>query len=205
MKTVVLPGDAMPEGLAGTHYTYMSAGHAISKVVGVYDDERKEIMPLEGAWHPRVGNSIVGVVASVDRNTCSIDLRHSSYGVLINDRMSRYRPRVGDVIESVVKSIERKNVPVMDRARPIEESSWLVYVKPSKIPRVLGRNNSMLRQIEELTQTRIIVGLNGFVAISGKGINPAVASIRKIESEAHTPGLTDRIREMLLSIKEYDK
>ncbi len=202
MKKIILPGDALPDDLAVAHYTCINNGSVVSKVVGVYDDERKEIVPLEGAWHPRVGSSIVGIIASVGRNTCSIDLKHSSYGILVNDKMSRYSPKVGDVIESVVRSIERKNVPVMDRARLIDGSSWLVYVKPSKIPRVLGRNNSMLKQIEELTQTRIIVGLNGFVAISGKGINPAVASIRKIESEAHTSGLTDKIKDMLLSMKE---
>ncbi len=201
MKKIVLPGDEMYDKPVRANHTYVEGGRTFSKVLGIYNEEKDELVPLEGAWHPRVGNSIVGIVASVDRSTSSIELRHSSYGILINDRMSRYSPRKGDIVESVVKSIERKSVPVMDRVRPIDGPPLLIYVKPAKVPRLLGRNDSMVKQIEELTDTRIVAGLNGFVAVSGRGINMAVASIRKIESEAHTYGLTDRIREMLISMK----
>ncbi len=54
--------------------------------------------------------------------------------------------------------------------------------------------------VKRLTRTQIITGQNGRVWIHGKKPEDelkAIESIRKIELEAHTQGLTDRIRDML--------
>jgi exosome complex component RRP4 len=50
------------------------------------------------------------------------------------------------------------------------------------------------------TECRITLGQNGLVLISGKTLEDeqiAAMAIRKIEKEAHTSGLTDRVMEMV--------
>ncbi len=55
--------------------------------------------------------------------------------------------------------------------------------------------------IKEQTQARIVVGQNGRIWIVGKEVGDeikVIRAIRKIEREAHTTGLTDRVRELFV-------
>lgn len=198
MRRIVLPGDIIAEERVRLDNTYHDSGKTFASVLGILDDERGCIIPLEGAWKPKSGSEVVGIIRSVDRNTCSIELNHSTPGILIMDRNSRYSPKVFDVVESIIARVERRNIPIMERVRPVPEGARIIYVKPSKIPRILGKNNSMLKQIEELTGSRISVGVNGIIAISGDNTDDAVYAIRTIEKNAHTSGLTDRVKELLI-------
>lgn len=201
MKKIVVPGEVVSEKPVRLDNTYVYEGKTVSKILGMYDDSKGSFVSLEGAWRPRVGNSVIGIVASVGKNACIVDLNHSTGGVLLISRSSSYEPKVGDVIESVVKEIERKNTAVMDRARQLKDGI-IIPVKPAKVPRVRGRADSMITQIEELTGTRIKVGTNGMAWIKGRNVSLAVDAIRKIEREAHTSGLTDKIKQMLESRQE---
>ncbi len=197
MRRIVLPGDMVAEDRVRMENTYFRDGKTFASVLGILDDERGSVISLEGAWKPKSGSEVVGIIRSVDRKTCSIELNHSAPGILIPDRNSRYSPKVGDVVESIIARVERRNVPIMERARPVADGARVIHVKPSKIPRILGKNNSMLRQIEEVTGARISVGVNGIIAISGDNTDDAIYAIRLIEENAHTSGLTDRVRDVL--------
>ncbi len=76
----------------------------------------------------------------------------------------------------------------------------IMNVTPTKIPRVIGRQGSMISMIKNETGCQIILGLNGIILITGK--TPiteklAMTAINKIEEESHTSGLTDRITKFL--------
>jgi len=60
----------------------------------------------------------------------------------------------------------------------------------------------MVSMIKQATGCRIIVGQNGLIWIDGEPDkeNIAVDAIRKIESESHIPGLTDRMKNHLEGI-----
>jgi exosome complex component RRP4 len=58
----------------------------------------------------------------------------------------------------------------------------------------------MIQLLKNMTNAQIIVGQNGRIVVSAKNLeteNFVISAIRKIETEAHTSGLTDRIREYL--------
>ncbi|NIR86158.1 RNA-binding protein, partial [Candidatus Bathyarchaeota archaeon] len=76
----------------------------------------------------------------------------------------------------------------------------VVEITPTKIPRVIGRKGSMINMLKRETECRITVGQNGLILINGKTLEDeqiAAMAIRKIEKEAHTSGLTDRVTEMV--------
>jgi len=76
----------------------------------------------------------------------------------------------------------------------------IIEITSSKVPRVIGKQGSMITLIKEKTECKIIVGQNGRVWISGPTPEKeilAVDVINKIEHEAHLDGLTDRIKEYL--------
>jgi len=60
----------------------------------------------------------------------------------------------------------------------------------------------MINLIKKMTQTRIIVGQNGWVWVSGRKEElerVAIEAILKVDRESHTQGLTDRVKELLLT------
>jgi exosome complex component RRP4 len=76
----------------------------------------------------------------------------------------------------------------------------IIEIMPTKIPRVIGKQGSMISMLKQETGCQIAIGQNGRILINGKTPEDerlAVMAIRKIEQEAHTTGLTDRVTEML--------
>jgi exosome complex component RRP4 len=58
----------------------------------------------------------------------------------------------------------------------------------------------MIQLLKNMTNAQILVGQNGRIVIIASKLeteNLVERAIRKIEAEAHTSGLTDRIREYL--------
>ncbi len=73
----------------------------------------------------------------------------------------------------------------------------LIEVDPVKIPRIIGKKGSMIQLLKNMTNAQIIVGQNGRIIISAPNLHTeilVIKAINKIEAEAHTTGLTDRIR-----------
>jgi exosome complex component RRP4 len=60
----------------------------------------------------------------------------------------------------------------------------------------------MINMIKDQTRCEVVVGQNGVVWVKGKPEMERVVQkvVKTIEEEAHTSGLTDRIRDMLLEI-----
>jgi len=85
----------------------------------------------------------------------------------------------------------------------------LVEITPTKVPRLIGKKGSMINMIKDHTKCEVVVGQNGLVWVKGKPEMERVVEkvIKTIEAEAHTSGLTDRVREMLnqlLGIEEAE-
>ena len=75
----------------------------------------------------------------------------------------------------------------------------LINITPTKVPRLIGKKGSMINMIKDETRCEVIVGQNGVVWVKGEPAMERVAEkvINMIEEQAHTSGLTDRVREML--------
>lgn len=76
----------------------------------------------------------------------------------------------------------------------------MIEIEAAHIPRVIGKKGTMINMIKRLTRTQIITGQNGRIWVQGKKIEDelkAIEAIKKVEREAFTTGLTDRVREFL--------
>ena len=76
----------------------------------------------------------------------------------------------------------------------------IITVNPAKVPRIIGKEGSMISMIKQITDCRIIAGQNGSVWVSG--FDPvkeraAVTAIKLIDKKAHIQGLTDEIKTFL--------
>jgi exosome complex component RRP4 len=80
-------------------------------------------------------------------------------------------------------------------------SGLVARITATKIPRIIGKKGSMITMLKKETATDIIPGQNGVILVTGTNRDQervAVEAIYMIEREAHTTGLTDRVRAMIL-------
>lgn len=198
MKSIVIPGDKLSDNISSSGM-YVEDGKSYASVMGLYDEDGKRVVPLEGAWMPKIDDTVVGTIEAVGRNNSyTVDLNSFRAGVLLLGKYSRSTLKAGEVIEAIVDRINGKKEVILSRPRELR-GGIVIEVKPTKIPRVLGKANTMAKQIAELAKCDLVVGSNGIIWLSGGNTTLAIDAIRKIEREAHVSGLTERIKELLVS------
>ena len=107
---------------------------------------------------------------------------------------------VGDVIYAKVLNVAKSRSITLTmndyRAKKLTGGMTL-NITPSKVPRLIGRQGSMIELIKKNTGCQIVVGQNGVVWVKGENTAKAIEVIRIIENDAHTVGLTDKITKFL--------
>ena len=118
-----------------------------------------------------------------------------------NAEMSKYL-KVADSIMALVSDVDESmkvELTLNDqRLRQIKDGR-VIEVTPSKVPRLIGRNGSMIAMLKNETGCNIFIAQNGRVWLTGKdkNVDLAVRTIQKIENESHISGLTERIVKFL--------
>ncbi len=199
---VIIPGEKVsdkPERFQGTS---VSNGSTYANVVGFYDKDRNMFVQLVGMWEPREGDIVVGQISSKRSRACYVDLNFPYKGE-IQLRYEETRLSTGDVIEAEVRDFRKfEDEALVSLTRPkVLHGGMLVAVKPTKVPRILGKANTMIKQIAEGTGSSLVVGMNGMLWIKGGDMNLVEKLIREVEEKAHTNGLTDKIKQEIDAYK----
>ncbi len=195
MQRIVIPGEKISDTAVRMHNTLIHNGKTYSMIVGLYNDEKSMLIPLEGLWHPAYGDTVVGVIEEDRLNTYNVTLNSPYKGLLIS-KFVQEQLNKGDLVEASVKELDKTQTVVLMRPRKLSGGK-VFSITPSKVPRVLGKGNNMLRELSASTKSTIIVGHNGVIWLKGGNTQLAMDAILRIQEEAHTTGLTDRIKEML--------
>jgi exosome complex component RRP4 len=193
---IVMPGEVVADNPERISYAFVENGKTYSTVVGLFSEGK--LVPLEGPYEPLPDDLIVGIISEVKFSGYSVDT-NSPYPGFLSSREIRERFEMGDAIFArIVKADEVKSIDLGD-AKKLPEGR-LVRASSVKIPRIIGKKNSMVDMIRANTGCEVIAGRNGYIWIAGKGdANLAEKAIRMIESQAHTHGLTDRVAAFLKS------
>ena len=117
---------------------------------------------------------------------------------------------VGDVLFlRVVDVDEVKKVKLGLKGRGLGKfrGGILINITPTKVPRLIGKKGSMINMIKDETKCEVTVGQNRGIWVKGKPDMERVAEkvINMIEEQAHTSGLTDRVRNMLFELLGKEK
>jgi exosome complex component RRP4 len=211
-KWIVIPGDFLSDEVnkAGEG-TYVREGKVYSNLYGMVNEKDKiRVVPLSGKYFPSTRDVIIATVSQITFSNWIMDIRSPYEGLL---HISEYPKRiesgdmtkclnVGDsalvMVKEVTPSMKVELTMKDNRLKPII-SGRIVEISPTKVPRVIGRNGSMISLLKSETNSNIFVGQNGLIWITGRerDMNKAIETIRIIENEAHTEGLTDRISRFL--------
>ena len=216
-KQLVAPGDLLAEGdYVPGDSTYKENGKIYASRLGLvdYDGRRVHIVALKAFYIPAPGDTVIGKVVETTPGGWVIDIKAPHLARLrASDVVERsFKPEttdlpsifdVGDLIIANVVAYDRTRDPLLTIREPGLGKimrGQLFEVTPTKIPRVIGRQGSMVSMIKRETGCQLTIGQNGLILISGRSPKDerlAVMALRKIEAESHTSGLTDQVNEMI--------
>ncbi|NTV23387.1 MAG: RNA-binding protein [Nanoarchaeota archaeon] len=218
-KDVVVPGEILAEGIEYLpgQGMYREGNNIIASRFGLVRLEGKvlKVLPLSGKYLPRRGDVIIALVEDVNISGWRVNT-NSAYTAMLSlkDASGDFIRRgadltqyfdIGDYIVTKIINVTSQNLVDLTMKGPglrKLEGGRILKVAPSKVPRIIGKQGSMVSMVKKATGCNIIVGQNGIVWV--KGINPedellTVETIKKIENESHVSGLTDKIKEFLES------
>jgi exosome complex component RRP4 len=221
-KQLVAPGDLLAEGdYVSGDSTYKENGKIYACRLGLvdYDGRRVHVVALKAFYIPVPGDTVIGKVVETTPGGWVIDIKAPHLARLrASDVVERsFKPEttdlpsifdVGDLIIAKVVEYDRTRDPLLTVREPGLGKimrGQLVEVTPTKIPRVIGRQGSMVGMIKRETGCQLTIGQNGLILINGRSPKDerlAFMALRKIEAESHTSGLTDRVTEMIKKERE---
>ncbi|MBW2971612.1 exosome complex protein Rrp4 [Candidatus Woesearchaeota archaeon] len=221
-KEVVVPGETLALGMEflPSYGTYREGDRILASRLGLVNIDGKviKLVPLSGVYHPKKGDTIIGPVTEILLSGWRIDT-NSAYSAVLNmkDATSEFIARgadltryfaIGDYVMAKIINVTSQNLVDLTMKGPglrKLKGGRIIHINANKVPRIIGKQGSMVSMIKQYTNCRILVGQNGIVWLQGDEPSKellAVETIKKIEREAHIPGLTDSIKDFLEKNKE---
>jgi exosome complex component RRP4 len=215
-KEVVVPGEQIAEGMdyLPSSGTYRKDDKIIANRLGLISTEGKVIktIPLAGRYIPKRNDTIIGKVIDILMSGWRIDINSPYSAVLgLQEASFKYIQKGTDlskyfaldewVVGKIINVTSQKLVDITMKGPGLRklEGGRVIKVNTHKVPRIIGKQGSMVSLIKDSTGCKISVGQNGIVWIEGEPEKEilAIKVIEKIEKEAHHNGLTDEIKAFL--------
>ena len=227
MKEIVVPGDTLAEGmdfLPGKG-TFREGEKVISSKIGLVNTNGSiiSIIPITGRYLPKEGDTVVGYVRDMTYSSWFIDIGYP-YDASLNlkNASSEYIERgtalsdffaIGDIILTKITNFTKEGNIDLTMVGPglrKLKGGKVIDITPSKVPRIVGKQGSMISMIKDMTGCSVFAGQNGRIWIRGQSAEADLLATRAIEliaEKAHTRGLTDRVKAFLEenALKSEDK
>ncbi|MDA3836312.1 MAG: exosome complex RNA-binding protein Rrp4 [Nanoarchaeota archaeon] len=209
-RKIVIPGEMIIEGedyLPGEN-TEKRDGKVYSSRYGLAEEQSNlvKVIPLSGVYHPRRGNAVIGKVENVLANGWIIDIGAADSAFLSLMEVPRYVNKdameevltIDDMVTAKIWSINKRGIDLSLKGRGFGkiEEGLIFNVNSNKVPRIIGKEGSMIKIIKENTGCDITVGQNGTVLVEGNKIEDelfAKKAIMYIAERSFISGLTDLV------------
>lgn len=215
-KDIAVPGEVLAEGIGFVpgFGTWRDGDVIRAQRLGLVSVDNKvvRLIPLSGAYIPKLNDRVIGKVVDVLLTGWRLEINSPYSAVLtMKDATSEFIVRGADltqfyklddfVVTKITNVTSQKLIDVTMKGPGLRklQSGRVIVVNPQKVPRIIGKEGSMVTMIKEATGCNIIVGQNGWVWLEGEPEQEALVAgtIRKIEELSHTSGLTEVIKEHL--------
>lgn len=221
-RKIVIPGEMIVEGddyLPGEGTIKQGEG-IMSMRYGLAEESNKliKVIPLSGVYNPRRGNVIIGKVENVTFNGWIVDLGFSERAFLNVSEVPKYVNQndlesvmgIGDMITAKILGIGKRGVDLTIKSRGLGriEEGLIIQINPNKVPRVIGKEGSMINLIKKETGCNIIVGQNGIISIRGESVEEELKArdaINFVSDNSIVHGLTDKLTEWFEKDKKEKK
>jgi len=197
-KKIVVPGDLLTEQRKklGTN-VYMHNDKVYSSVVGILSESNDyvSVIALNGPYSAHIGDGIVAIVKDEMVNGYLLDYNSSSDVFIQKSKISKVLKigtvifaRIGDINDN--DSLELDNINVLPNGRIFSTS-------PVKVPRLIGKNDSMLNLFKEHGNANVVVGKNGWIWYMSEKYNLLERAFNLVVKNSQKSNLTNSIKEFL--------
>jgi len=216
-KDIVVPGQELALGMdfLPNSGTFRDNDKIISSQLGLASINGRviRIIPLNGKYAPKRGDTVIGYIKDMNFSNWFVDIGYAYDAVLSSKEISSdYIERgadlsqfydLGDVIVAKITNVSKLKMTDLSMRGPGLRKltdGRIVKISTVKVPRLIGKEGSMITMIKDLTSTRITAGQNGLVWVNGDDIRKeriAIEAINMINDKSHESNLTEKVKEFL--------
>ena len=212
-RKIIIPGEVIAKGnnyLPGEG-TEKKGDEIVALQYGLAEESNRlvKVIPLSGVYQPRVGNVIIGEVKNITFNGWLIEIGTSELGFLSLTEVPRYVSKdgldevmdIGDMVIAKISGINKRGIDLSIRSRNLGkmDDGMILKINSHKVPRVIGKEGSMVKLIKEETGCNITVGQNGFIWIKGDKIENELLAKKAmlfVAEKSFVDGLTDKVKDL---------
>jgi exosome complex component RRP4 len=216
-RQIVVPGETV---VSGNEYlpgegAYRDGSDVVAGRYGIANifEKHVRVIPVSGAYYPRRGNTIIGTIVDITFNGWLIDFGGAQNAFLPVAEVPRYVNKnemqefldFGESVIVKVWDVKSRGVDVSMKMRGYGkiDGGMIISIGPNKVPRIIGKEGSMVKIIKDATGCDITVGQNGKVWTSGKNTDDEVIAKKIVEfiaDNATINGLTGKVENYIKKI-----
>lgn len=211
-RKIVIPGEVIAKGndyLPGEG-TEKQGEAIVALRFGLAEESNRliKIIPLSGTYMPRRGNVVIGKVENITFNGWVIDIGTADYAFLNLTEIPRFVNKngmdevmdIGDNVVAKIVGVNQRGIDLTIKGRGLGkiEEGLIIEINPNKVPRIIGKEGSMIKLIKDETGCNITVGQNGLIWIRGDKVEEELYSkeaILFVTNKSFVKGLTDEVKE----------
>jgi exosome complex component RRP4 len=209
-RKIVIPGEVIVKGndyLPGEG-TEKKGEEIIAIKYGLVEEVERliKIIPLSGIYNPRRGNVVIGKVENINFNGWNINIGAPESTFLSLMEVPGYVNKnelddvmdIGDMVVAKIWGVNRRGIDLSIKSRGLGkiDKGIIIKINPNKVPRIIGKEGSMIKLIKEKTDCNITVGQNGLIWIKGNEIENelfAKKAILFVTENSFISGLTEEV------------
>jgi exosome complex component RRP4 len=220
-REIVVPGEIIgnSDELLPGDWTMKSGKDIVAIRLGIVEkhDRLVKIIPISGVYIPRRGNVVIGEIKDISFNGWQVEVG-GPYGAFlplkevpgfIEENEMENVFGIGDLIVTKIWNVKRTSIDLSMKQREgglgkIREG-LIVRVNPHRVPRIIGKEGSMIKLIKEFSGANITVGQNGLIWIKADSVEGRLFAKHAIEfivENTTTEGLTEKVEEWLKENKD---
>src|SRR3989344_5848017 len=208
MRQIVIPGETI---FSGENYlpgegTEKRGNDIVAIKYGLAEESNKlvKVIPLSGVYIPRRGNVVIGKVENITFNGWVVDIGTAESSFLPISETPRFVSKdgleevldIGDMVVAKINEINKRGIDLTIKMRGLGriEKGITMEINSNKVPRIIGKEGSMISMIKQETGCEITVGQNGIIWIEGAKVDDelfAKKAILFIVEKSFVEGLTD--------------
>jgi len=213
-RKIVIPGEVIVSGedfLPGEG-TEKREGDIIAVRYGLAEESSRlvKVIALSGVYQPRRGNVVIGKIENITFNGWTVDIDSPIGAFLPLSEVPRYVDKegmsevfdIGDMLVAKIFGVNGRGIDLTIRSRELGkiEEGIIIKVNSNKVPRIIGKEGSMINIIKKETGCDITVGQNGLIWVRGDKIENELfvkRAITFITEKSFTSGLTEEVQKWL--------
>jgi exosome complex component RRP4 len=213
-REIVIPSQLVGDlrNKKGGRGTYVEDGKIYAEILGILNigSEYININPLKGRYDPIEKDFVIGIVEEAMASNWLVDI-NAAYPALLHvnevpwevsfGETEKYLNRGDSIMARVLQVDKEKKIQITLNDRNLFKinGGLIIDVEPSKVPRIIGKQGSMISLLKKYTKCRIFVGQNGRIWIDGDedDMKLVTETINTIVDKSLSFGLTNKIEELL--------